>query len=532
MVCEELRRYALQHDLATRVVPSREPVNREAVSREPVSRETISREAISREAISRESAEARGLQGAYGRAVQGQGRHGEWELKPSSLSHFVAHEDAYGSDASSVNEENYILEEPANDAHEHLAESGGPETVHTVQKTSVATPHSTRGSTPHSTRGSTPHSTLPSSPSIPALQLSPTMYSANVIPYMNAIYPYTVVGSQPASQAAQAAQAAQTAQAYQNLQTMRAMQSAQSTQTAQNAQSTQSTQTAQSSQRHIALPESFRFLQDSIEDPRVRSLYSRMEPCLAENVADTIKMNFFFGYAVFWLLSSPALRQLLLSCADAVAASHAAHSTPTPSPSKPASPESATLPSMSPSIQPVYMVLQVAPQLGAGKSEVEVLSALAPEVAAIVESASLSKASKVLVAISQEFLANNLLNKYQQFGISFPTLAGGSFTALHGGRAGLPAGEPAPRHEQPQHTVHLHRRLHALRLRRPHLHRLPLLLRRVAPPHSPLDTPLRLHGGTRGAEQEHYLDPVPRRLLSRLHHTEARRAARAALRHR
>ena len=537
MVCEELRRYALQHDLATRVVPSREPVNREAVSREPVSRETISREpvsreAISREAISRESAEARGLQGAYGRAVQGQGRHGEWELKPSSLSHFVAHEDAYGSDASSVNEENYILEEPANDAHEHLAESGGPETVHTVQKTSVATPHSTRGSTPHSTRGSTPHSTLSSSPSIPALQLSPTMYSANVIPYMNAIYPYTVVGSQPASQAAQAAQAAQTAQAYQNLQTMRAMQSAQSTQTAQNAQSTQSTQTAQSSQRHIALPESFRFLQDSIEDPRVRSLYSRMEPCLAENVADTIKMNFFFGYAVFWLLSSPALRQLLLSCADAVAASHAAHSTPTPSPSKPASPESATLPSMSPSIQPVYMVLQVAPQLGAGKSEVEVLSALAPEVAAIVESASLSKASKVLVAISQEFLANNLLNKYQQFGISFPTLAGGSFTALHGGRAGLPAGEPAPRHEQPQHTVHLHRRLHALRLRRPHLHRLPLLLRRVAPPHSPLDTPLRLHGGTRSAEQEHYLDPVPRRLLSRLHHTEARRAAGAALRHR
>ena len=167
-------------------------------------------------------------------------------------------------------------------------------------------------------------------------------------------------------------------------------------------------------------------------------------------------MNFFFGYAVFWLLSSPALRQLLLSCANAVAASHAsshavhaAHSTPTPSPSKPASPESATLPSMSPSIQPVYMVLQVAPQLGAGKSEVEVLSALAPEVAAIVESASLSKASKVLVAISQEFLANNLLNKYQQFGISFPTLAGGSFTALHGGRAGLPAGEPAPRHEQP-----------------------------------------------------------------------------------
>ena len=537
MVCEELRRYALQHDLATRVVPSREPVNHEAVSREPVSRETISREpvsreAISREAISRESAEARGLQGAYGRAVQGQGRHGEWELKPSSLSHFVAHEDAYGSDASSVNEENYILEEPANDAHEHLAESGGPETVHTVQKTSVATPHSTRGSTPHSTRGSTPHSTLPSSPSIPALQLSPTMYSANVIPYMNAIYPYTVVGSQPASQAAQAAQAAQTAQAYQNLQTMRAMQSAQSTQTAQNAQSTQSTQTAQSSQRHIALPESFRFLQDSIEDPRVRSLYSRMEPCLAENVADTIKMNFFFGYAVFWLLSSPALRQLLLSCADAVAASHAAHSTPTPSPSKPASPESATLPSMSPSIQPVYMVLQVAPQLGAGKSEVVVLSALAPEVAAIVESASLSKASKVLVAISQEFLANNLLNKYQQFGISFPTLAGGSFTALHGGRAGLPAGEPAPRHEQPQHTAHLHRRLHALRLRRPHLHRLPLLLRRVAPPRSPLDTPLRLHGGTRGAEQEHYLDPVPRRLLSRLHHTEARRAARAALRHR
>ena len=537
MVCEELRRYALQHDLATRVVPSRESVNREAISREPVSRETISREpvsreAISREAISRESAEARGLQGAYGRAVQGQGRHGEWELKPSSLSHFVAHEDAYGSDASSVNEENYILEEPANDAHEHLAESGGPETVHTVQKTSVATPHSTRGSTPHSTRGSTPHSTLPSSPSIPALQLSPTMYSANVIPYMNAIYPYTVVGSQPASQAAQAAQAAQTAQAYQNLQTMRAMQSAQSTQTAQNAQSTQSTQTAQSSQRHIALPESFRFLQDSIEDPRVRSLYSRMEPCLAENVADTIKMNFFFGYAVFWLLSSPALRQLLLSCADAVAASHAAHSTPTPSPSKSASPESATLPSMSPSIQSVYMVLQVAPQLGAGKSEVEVLNALAPEVAAIVESASLSKASKVLVAISQEFLANNLLNKYQQFGISFPTLAGGSFTALHGGRAGLPAGEPAPRHEQPQHTVHLHRRLHALRLRRPHLHRLPLLLRRVAPPHSPLDTPLRLHGGTRGAEQEHYLDPVPRRLLSRLHHTEARRAARAALRHR
>ena len=531
MVCEELRRYALQHDLATRVVPSREPVNHEAVSREPVSRETISREpvsreAISREAISRESAEARGLQGAYGRAVQGQGRHGEWELKPSSLSHFVAHEDAYGSDASSVNEENYILEEPANDAHEHLAESGGPETVHTVQKTSVATPHSTRGSTPHSTRGSTPHSTLPSSPSIPALQLSPTMYSANVIPYMNAIYPYTVVGSQPASQAAQAAQA------YQNLQTMRAMQSAQSTQTAQNAQSTQSTQTAQSSQRHIALPESFRFLQDSIEDPRVRSLYSRMEPCLAENVADTIKMNFFFGYAVFWLLSSPALRQLLLSCADAVAASHAAHSTPTPSPSKPASPESATLPSMSPSIQPVYMVLQVAPQLGAGKSEVEVLSALAPEVAAIVESASLSKASKVLVAISQEFLANNRLNNYQQIGISFPTLAGGSFTALHGGRAGLPAGEPAPRHEQPQHTAHLHRRLHALRLRRPHLHRLPLLLRRVAPPRSPLDTPLRLHGGTRGAEQEHYLDPVPRRLLSRLHHTEARRAARAALRHR
>ena len=545
MVCEELRRYALQHDLATRVVPSRESVNREAVSRESgsrefVSRETISREAISREpvsreAISRESAEARGLQGAYGRAVQGQGRHGERELKPSSLSHFVTHEDAYGSDASSVNEENYILEEPANDAHEHLAESGGPETVHTVQKTSVATPHSTRGSTPHSTRGSTPHSTLPSSPSIPALQLSPTMYSANVIPYMNAIYPYTVVGSQPASQAAQAAQAAQTAQAYQNLQTMRAMQSAQ---TAQSSQSTQSTQTAQSSQRHIALPESFRFLQDSIEDPRVRSLYSRMEPCLAENVADTIKMNFFFGYAVFWLLSSPALRQLLLSCADAVAASHAAHaahaahSTPTPSPSKPASPESATLPSMSPSIQPVYMVLQVAPQLGAGKSEVEVLSALAPEVVAIVESASLSKASKVLVAISQEFLANNLLNKYQQFGISFPTRAGGSFTALHGGRAGLPAGEPAPRHEQPQHTAHLHRRLHALRLRRPHLHRLPLLLRRVAPPRSPLDTPLRLHGGTRGAEQEHYLDPVPRRLLSRLHHTEARRAARAALRHR
>ena len=541
MVCEELRRYALQHDLATRVVPSRESVNREAISRESgsresVNREAISREAISREAISRESAEARGLQGAYGRTVQGQGRHGERELKPSSLSHFVTHEDAYGSDASSVNEENYILEEPANDAHEHLAESGGPETVHTVQKTSVATPHSTRGSTPHSTRGSTPHSTLSSSPSIPALQLSPTMYSANVIPYMNAIYPYTVVGSQPASQAAQAAQAAQTAQAYQNLQTMRAMQSAQSTQTA---QSTQSTQTAQSSQRHIALPESFRFLQDSIEDPRVRSLYSRMEPCLAENVADTIKMNFFFGYAVFWLLSSPALRQLLLSCADTVAASHAsshaahaAHSTPTPSPSKPASPESATLPSMSPSIQPVYMVLQVAPQLGAGKSEVEVLSALAPEVAAIVESASLSKASKVLVAISQEFLANNLLNKYQQFGISFPTLAGGSFTALHGGRAGLPAGEPAPRHEQPQHTAHLHRRLHALRLRRPHLHRLPLLLRRVAPPHSPLDTPLRLHGGTRGAEQEHYLDPVPRRLLSRLHHTEARRAARAALRHR
>ena len=55
MVCEELRRYALQHDLATRVVPSRESVNREAISREPVSRESVSREAISRETISREA---------------------------------------------------------------------------------------------------------------------------------------------------------------------------------------------------------------------------------------------------------------------------------------------------------------------------------------------------------------------------------------------------------------------------------------------------------------------------------------------
>ena len=149
-----------------------------------------------------------------------------------------------------------------------------------------------------------------------------------------------------------------------------------------------------------------------------------MEPCMAESVADTIKMNFFFGYTIFWFLSSAALRRLIHSCAQVVTASRAAHATHSPRPQSPksGSPDSATLQSMSPSIQPVYMVLQVAPQASAVKNEVEVLNALAPDVAAIVDSSGLSKASKVLVSISQEFLANNLLNKYQQFGISFFSL--------------------------------------------------------------------------------------------------------------
>ena len=270
-----------------------------------------------------------------------------------------------------MNEENYILEETNNDSHEYLNENGVfmPESAHSSQLASSS-------NTPHSLRSAlNPPSSLGASPSIPTLQLSPTLYSNGVVPCVGTLYPCTIVNQK---------------------------------------------QAAQDAQRNIVLPESFRFLQDKIDDPRVRNLYSRIAPCFADNVADTIKMNFFFGYAVFWFLSSSVLRQLVLNCAKTVEEKRTSQSqsASSPSPSKSSSPEQSALPSMSPSIQPVYMILQVAPQSGESKSEVDVLSGLVTEVSEIVESPSMAKGSKVFVMISQAFLKNNLLSKYQQFGIS------------------------------------------------------------------------------------------------------------------
>lgn len=148
------------------------------------------------------------------------------------------------------------------------------------------------------------------------------------------------------------------------------------------------------------LPPSFQSLPLLVDNAQVNAMFGKMEAS-----ADSAKLNFFFPYSVLWLAASPAVRRLACDGRFHRSISHEN------------SESHRSVASLSPSIQPLYAVFQCTPGEDS-RDEIEVLADLSRPVQEMVETASFGYASKLYLDIAEQLMSSNLLNKYQQFGIS------------------------------------------------------------------------------------------------------------------
>lgn len=292
--------------------------------------------------------------------------------------------DNISSDSSSINEENYVLEEPTHNPGELLAESAPYADLRPYTP-----PCAVMASPPQPT-------TAPLQPMLPraANPIFPAMYPANMyatgyVPYMSGVYVLP----------------------QQNVQVVQ-------------------------QQPVVDLPPTFQVLSPAYANMNVFNLYKQMDqPFSMEQQADLLRMNYLFSYVVLWFMASQHVRELVHSVFQAMkqpheAALHAKTKLAGELGQNPANGnggnggnggnERGGVPtSLSPSIQPMVSVLNMSPTTWGALSEVEVLEGLSAQIAALIESQVFQRASLVCVDIISTFVSHSLITKYQQFGISF-----------------------------------------------------------------------------------------------------------------
>lgn len=164
----------------------------------------------------------------------------------------------------------------------------------------------------------------------------------------------------------------------------------------------------------VQLPPSFHYLILSHDTGSVYNLYTKM----MDGTPDSMRINFFFSYVVLWLFSSKSLRTLIHSGSAQLSEKASQSTTPNRSPAiQPTNPSA--VPSLSPSIQPICSALNITPTYSNTATEMEAITELMPEIERIMNSSELVRINGISVAIAEKFVKLNLLSKYQQFGISF-----------------------------------------------------------------------------------------------------------------
>ena len=260
--------------------------------------------------------------------------------------------DSNSSDNSSMNDDFYVLEEKN---HDYTNESFSHESIHSY-------PLSTT-----STRLTYP-SIVPSYSSSPSIAIPNTLYNNNTY----SVLPLTFL---PTS-------------------------SIKDTYTKQ--AQTQNTQKVQ-------LPPTFEY-REVYRNSLVCALHSKMD----DSTHDSLRLNFFFSYALLWLFSSKTLRQLVHKGKTDIDIKQQASNKPVSSPI--AIPTSITV---SPSIQSICAALNTTPSLRSPKNELEIIDEFIDAIQKISTSPTLVCINDISISMSKKLIESNLLSKYQQFGISF-----------------------------------------------------------------------------------------------------------------
>lgn len=260
--------------------------------------------------------------------------------------------DSNSSDNSSMNDDFYVLEEKN---HDYTNESFSHESIHSY-------PLSTT-----STRLTYP-SIVPSYSSSPSIAIPNTLYNNNTY----SVLPLTFL---PTS-------------------------SIKDTYTKQ--AQTQNTQKVQ-------LPPTFEY-REVYRTSLVCALHSKMD----DSTHDSLRLNFFFSYALLWLFSSKTLRQLVHKGKTDIDIKQQASNKPVSSPI--AIPTSITV---SPSIQSICAALNTTPSLRSPKNELEIIDEFVDAIQKISTSPTLVCINDISISMSKKLIESNLLSKYQQFGISF-----------------------------------------------------------------------------------------------------------------
>ena len=260
--------------------------------------------------------------------------------------------DSNSSDNSSMNDDFYVLEEKN---HDYTNESFSHESIHSYPSSIT------------STRLTYP-SIVPSYSSSPSIAIPNTLYNNNTY----SVLPLTFL---PTS-------------------------SIKDTYTKQ--AQTQNTQKVQ-------LPPTFEY-REVYRNSLVCALHSKMD----DSTHDSLRLNFFFSYALLWLFSSKTLRQLVHKGKTDIDIKQQASNKPVSSPI--AIPTSITV---SPSIQSICAALNTTPSLRSPKNELEIIDEFIDAIQKISTSPTLVCINDISISMSKKLIESNLLSKYQQFGISF-----------------------------------------------------------------------------------------------------------------
>ena len=175
-----------------------------------------------------------------------------------------------------------------------------------------------------------------------------------------------------------------------------------------------------------AFPEGFRILEMDRRNPQVHAMMSKIE-----GVSESVRLNYFLPYSIYWLFSSSPMREVIRQAKQGSTnhqQQHSQHSQQQQqqqpkeinymtSASPPAVPTK-NLASLSPSIQPLCAAHQVTPLANDDRDEVDVMNDLIDKIEEEVMRSTHGYASDLFLAISEAFICSNLQNKYQQFGIS------------------------------------------------------------------------------------------------------------------
>lgn len=163
------------------------------------------------------------------------------------------------------------------------------------------------------------------------------------------------------------------------------------------------------SNQKVKLPPTFEY-REVYRNSVVCALHSKMD----DSTHDSLRLNFFFSYALLWLFSSKTLRQLVHKGKTDIDIKQASSSEPIYSP--------VTVPTsitVSPSIQSICTALNASPSLRVSKNELEIMDEFVDIIQKISNSPTLVCINDISISMSKKLVESNLLSKYQQFGISF-----------------------------------------------------------------------------------------------------------------